>query len=212
MTIRSTGEKGVVQLQVWFIDTSALMSAAVSLHLDREIQSAIGTDPCMLLDVVVDELRYRAATDGRRSLAEIALGSLARYGPPVKTLGLVAEADVRGIQALLSDPHPLRHPAEHYAESVAIEMMRAAHNRGSQHRFRFLSEDYDARVAANQVPSCEPLSTPRLLWARVRQGGLAAAQAVSITDELMRAGRCRDFTVAELSGSQRARLGRAGHP
>jgi len=173
---------------------------------------AIGTNKAMLLDVVVAELRHRAEVDGRGSLAAIAKGVLTQFGEPVTTPKYVNTQQVRTIQAIIAGGRPLKHDLEHWAESVTIEMMRGAHQRGSRLRFRFLTEDYNARIEAAQIPTCEPWSTPRLLWELVQKGDLTPHSAAAIADDLQRVHRGPNVTAAEFAGKRRSKLGRAGQP
>lgn len=196
--------------RVWFIDTSSLMTIAVSCDLKAQIQAAIGTDAIVLLDVVVDELAHRATFDG---LAATAHGDLAWLGPPADTNGYVRTDQVEEIQQLIADGKTLKDPFEHWAESVTIAMLEAAAARGSAVECIFLTEDYSARVQANKVDRCTPKSVHRVLYERVQDGDLTAAEAESLAETMRSQCRGQDYTAEEFADPNRYRaLRRVGEP
>jgi len=204
---------------VWVLDTSALISAAISPELDQQITWAIGNDTVILLEEVVDELtRLAALRSDMAPFAALALKNLGplsntRFGPLVPGLRSVARADVYKVQQRIADPSQPRHDDEHLAESVAIALMQKAMDGGSQKQYIFLTEDFEARAAAfDMVRICFPWSTPRLLWERVNGKELESEQAVAIAARLKAAGRCGDINQREFEGGAPRGLGRAGQP
>jgi hypothetical protein len=93
---------------------------------------------------------------------------------------------------------------QHYGEAAIIALA----TRAQKLRPLMLSDDYDARVAANNH-GVEPFSVHKLLHLMIRQGKITAAQAAGFADALYSAGRAQDYTAAELSSGH---LGRVGQP
>ena len=197
----------------WFVDTSSLMSMALSPDLRKIVLSSVGKDPALLLDVVVDELTHREDIDGPMSLAAKALGDLAWLGSPVDTGPYVDNSVVLEIQEQVADGRALKDEYEHWAESVAIAMMRATADRGSTTAMMFLTEDHSARVQANKEPHCDPASLYRLMWEHVQNKTLEATEAERLAQLIDKAGRGPDCTAADFTHPNRRRsLGRVGRP
>lgn len=196
--------------RVWFIDTSSLMTIAVSADLKTQVQAAIGTDAISLLDVVVGELDYRARFDG---LAAAAHGDLGWLGKPADTSTYVRVEEVEETQQLIADGRALRNQFEHWAESVTITMLKAAADRGSELECVFLTEDYSARIQANKVRTCTPKSVHRVLYERVQDDALTAAAAESLAQAMRSQGRGQEYTAADFANPNRRQgIRRVGEP
>ena len=196
--------------RVWFVDTSSLISLAACPDLKPVVQTAVGTDAIALLDVVVAELEHRGRFDG---LAAAAQSDLAWLGPPVDSGRYVRSEDARQVQLQVADGRALVDEFEHWAESVTIAMLRAALKRGSKLPTFFLTEDHSARIQANKVDTCTPLSLHRLLWERVRAGKLDAAEAEGLAAVLHEKGRGPECTAEDFANHSRRRgIGRVGAP
>lgn len=92
-------------------------------------------------------------------------------------------------------------------------MLRAAVERGSTLPKLFLTEDHSARLQANKVSTCSPLSLHRLLWERVRADKLDAGEAGRLAGVLHVKGRGPECTEADFANPNRRRgIGRVGEP
>lgn len=195
---------------MWFIDTSSLMSIAVSPDLKAVVQTAIGTDAIALLEVVVDELDYRSSFDG---LAAAAYGDLSWLGPEVDSSRFVEVDAIEKIQIQVADGRFLKDPYEHWGESVTIAMLHAAVHRGSTQPTVFLTEDHSARVQANKVATCTPMSVHRLMWERVQAGKLTDSEAARLAGLLQKHDRGQEYTAADFANPNRRRgIRRVGEP
>ncbi|GHF42780.1 hypothetical protein GCM10018790_20790 [Kitasatospora xanthocidica] len=193
--------------ELWFLDTSSLMTLAVDEALREAVKGELSWHKRVLLDVVVEELE-RLAGAGRpdeKALAAAALGQLDWLGAPVPTDNLgIDPLRVVAVQDILRSGRPLKHPGEHWAESVIMTMAEGL-TLAAPH---LLSEDYNARIESVRH-NCAPYSVHKLLARMVQGGRLAADDAESFADAVMAAGRGNDYTAAEfLSGN----LGRVGKP
>lgn len=160
----------------------------------------------VLMDVVVDELERLASQGppGIKDLAVAALGQLDWLGEPVDTGELVVPERIVEIQDIMRSGRSLRHPAEHWAESVIMAMA----ERLQQMNPYMLCEDYNARVESLHH-NLAPFSIHKLLARMVQGGRLAADEAANFADALQAAERGKDYTAAEFISS---RLGRVGQP
>lgn len=191
---------------LWFVDTSSLLSLAADDNLRQTVQVELESQRRVLLDVVVDELDSLASQGlpGIKDLAIAALEQLDWLGDPVDTGELVAAERVVEIQDVMRSGRSLRHPAEHWAESVIMAMA----ERLQQMDPYMLCEDYNARVESLHH-NLTPFSTHKLLARMVQGDRLAADTAVTFADALQAAERGKDYIAAEfISG----RLGRVGQP
>jgi hypothetical protein len=102
--------------QVWFLDTSALVTMAVHSPLGDDMRTSLGTDGVwlVLLQVVVGDLEGLLRADGREARwAARALKELDWLGDPVglddhgMSLAVELQEEIRGVR-------PLRHPMEHW--------------------------------------------------------------------------------------------------
>ncbi len=198
-------EQPIDKPTVWFLDTSALLSMAVDEALRLTVQRKLSPERCVLWDVVEDELTFLAkSTDTVRTLARAALGQLGWLGEAVAVEGKADPDRALDIQETIRATRPLRHPYEHWAESVMIEI---ATRMGSL-RPVLLTEDYNARVEAN-FRGVKALSLHKLLHQMVMSGELDAADAARFADVLHANARGPECTVEEFRSGK---LGRVGRP
>ena len=192
--------------RLWFVDTSALLSLAADAGLRQAVQDELRLQKRVLLDVVLDELEGLSAhgQPGTATLATAALGQLGWLGEPVDTSDLVTPERVIEIQDILRSGRSLRHPAEHWAESVTMAMA----ERLQQADPYMLCEDYDARVES-LAHGLTPFSTHKFLAHLVASGRLAADRAAAFADALKAAERGGDYSPGEFVSG---RLGRVGRP
>lgn len=203
---RQSGGDTADRRQVWFVDTSALVTMAVYAPLQRCVSEVLTSKYRVLVRAVVDELTELArwAASPLRAWALTAKNQLDWLGEPVvldapEGLRLAAE-----VQAELAAGRPLRHDLEHWGEAAVIAL--AA--RASVVRPLFLCDDYNARVAAH-ARGVTSLSIHKLLHLLVKRGVLAPALAAEYSAVLTEAGRSADYTEDELTSGN---LGRAGRP
>ncbi|MEV6792403.1 hypothetical protein AB0M87_10460 [Streptomyces sp. NPDC051320] len=159
-----------------------------------------------MLDVVHDELVGLAGRGEPclQSLATEALGQLDWLGDPVDTSTFVIPDRVIEIQDILRSGRSLKHPAEHWAESVIMAMAERLQHTDPH----MLSEDYNARVEST-FHHVTPFSIHKLLARMVRQGGLTAGEAAAFAQALEAADRGADYTTDDFLAG---RLGRVGRP
>ena len=201
---------------LWFLDTASLLSMAIDSRIDTTVVDEIAATSgrMVLIDVVGDELAYRARRPHTPALARQAISSL---GPDPKWLNTewIDIDAVEQVQYDVADGHVLKDDYEHWAESVIIALCRDSQARdqarGSALDVRFLTEDFNARRVANREPSMTPLSRHRLFHNRVQRGAMNAADAQQMSKMIEAAGRGPDTTADEFLGKPR-RLGRAGWP
>ena len=195
--------------EAWLFDTSTLLSLAAVDDLRAAVEAELSAQPCVLFDVVVDELTGLARrTDRTGLLARRARGQLG-------WLGAVADSSIGdvdralAIQNVIAGTRALADPWEHWAESVMIDIAR----RMTQLTPVLLSEDHSARVEANQ---CTPdgegpvasYSLHKLMARMVQTGRLPAQDAASLADQLQQAGRAQlTYTAQEFSTGNLRRVG-----
>jgi hypothetical protein len=198
-----------IKPEAWLFDTSTLLSLAAVPTLQVAIQAELSNQPCVLFDVVVDELAHLARrTDQTGLLARQAEGRLAWLGAAAdSSIGDVDRA--LAIQDVIAGTRALVHEWEHWAESVMIDIAR----RMTQLTPILLSEDHSARVEASQcTPEGEgPIasySLHKLMARMVRAGRMPAQDAASFADQLQQAGRARlTYTAQEFSTGNLRRVG-----
>lgn len=200
-----------VKPEVWLFDTATLLSMAAVPAMQAAIEVQLSPQPCVLFDVVDDELTHLATrTDQTGLFARRARGQLAWLGPVAST----SMSDVnraRAIQRVIAGTRPLTHARQHWAESVMIEIAR----RMTQSTPVLLSEDHDARVEAHQTtPAGEgPIasySVHKLLSRFVRAGQMPAQDAEGFADALQQADRAKiTYTAHDFATG---RLRRVGQP
>ena len=190
--------------QVWFPDTSALITLAVHEPLQAVAVDALADKRRVLLVAVVAELaELTRLSQPLASWASTALGQLEWLGAPValdSPSGTILASEIQ--QDLAAGRG--RHDLEHWGESAIISLAsRAIHLRPF-----LLSDDYDARIAAH-AKGVESVSVHKFLHLLVVRGRITAQDAASFSDVLHDAGRSPDFTADELRSG---RLGRVGQP
>jgi hypothetical protein len=190
---------------VWFPDTSALVTSAVHPPLQLAVMAVLSTRKVVLVKAVVAELEGLAATsEGSAVWAAKALGELDWLGTPVRVDDPIGTQLAVELQELIAGGRSLIHDMQHYGEAAIISLA----SRAKKLRPLMLSDDYDARIAAKNR-NVEPLSVHKLLYLMVMQGKITATQAADFADALHLAGRAQDYTAAELASG---RLGRVGQP
>lgn len=191
--------------QVWFPDTSALVTLAVHTPLQQAVVATLSTHDRVLVDAVAAELHGLAATVGPVSgWAGAALKQLDWLGTPVRVDDPVGTRLAVELQEQIAGGRALSHAMQHYGEAAIISLA----SRARYLRPLMLSDDYDARVAAKNH-DVEPVSVHKLLHLMIRQGKVAADQAASFANALNTAGRAQDYTAADLASGH---LGRVGQP
>jgi hypothetical protein len=201
----SSGPAASAKALVWFLDTSALVSLAVHLPLQQAVQATLSTHRRVLVTAVVAELEELAKTSTPAAAwAGTALGQLNWLGEPVRLDDPAGTELAAELQEQIAAGRPLKHALEHYGEAAIISLA----SRARTLRPLMLSDDHDARVAA-QNRSVEPLSVHKLMHLMIRQRKVTATQAFGFADALNRAGRAQDYTAEELASG---RLGRVGQP
>jgi hypothetical protein len=133
---------------IWLPDTAFLVTAALTQELFEDVRAVLGDAKHRIgyLTVAADELvgftsTWTDPTTGSRDLATM----YAWLGAPkeIHDQGILEEAG--RIQIEVAASRRLRHPGEHWAESVIV----ATASHISQLTPSFLSDDYNARVAAH---------------------------------------------------------------
>jgi hypothetical protein len=191
--------------QVWFPDTSALVTLAVHQPLQRAVVATLSTHDLVLVESVVAELEGLAGTsDAAAVWAGTALGQLDWIGPPVRVDDPAGTQLAVELQELIAGGRPLTHDMQHYGEAAIISLASQA----QRLQPLMLCDDYDARVAARNR-YVEPFSVHKLLHLMIKQGRITSAQAAGFADALHSAGRAQDYTAAELDSGL---LGRVGQP
>lgn len=198
--------------RVWFIDTSTLLSMAVDPSIEAVVLAAIGTDPVRIVDVVRDELDYRANRPETKLLAQTAIARMPTSWTTMETYFL-DEEDIADAQDDVADGRHLKDAYEHWAEATIITLARAAVGRGNVLDILFLTEDFEARRVASAVPGMRPKSVHRLLHERVQASQVTAVTAQAISDLLCRSGRSlTTTTLDDFTNPNSKGLGRAGKP
>jgi hypothetical protein len=191
--------------QVWFFDTSALVTLGVHSPLQSAVRATLSVQYRVLVNAVVIELEGLAsAPPPEGKWANVALGQLDWLGEPVRLDDPVGTDLALEIQEELAAGRSLRHPSEHYGEAAIISLA----CRAQTFRPVMLSDDYDARVAAN-ARGVRALSVHKLLHIMLGQKKLTGAEAAGFADALHAVGRSLDYTAEELASGK---LGRVGQP
>jgi hypothetical protein len=190
---------------VWFFDTSALVTLGVHLPLRQAVEETLSVHRRVLVNAVVVELEGLASTPpAEGKWARVALGQLDWLGTPVRLDDPVGTNLALEVQEELAAGRGLKHPAEHYGEAAIIALA----SRARTLRPLMLSDDYNARVAAN-TRGIRALSVHKLLHLMIKQGKLSKSEAAGFAEALYVVGRSLDYTAEELSSG---RLGRVGQP
>jgi hypothetical protein len=198
--------------RIWFLDTASLLSMAVDEALANVVLLEIDHDPVMIIDIVTDELLYRATVAETAKLARIALDTKPDAWIDVDTARYVTIAQVHDVQREVADGRPLKDEHQHWAESAIIAMGRQSAAGGFTSVKVLLSEDYDARRVASQVPNMAGVSIHGLLHAHVQTGRLTAQRAGELAKMLEESGRAQEATAEDFADPTGRRLGRVGRP
>lgn len=201
----SLEQTAAARQQVWFPDTSALVTMAIHLPLQQAVAAVLSSHRRVLVKAVLGELERLATTsDTTAKWAGTALSQLGWLGQPVSLDDPVGVELAVSLQEQIAAGRPLKHEMEHFGEAAIISLA----CRAQRVRPLLLSDDYDARVAAKNS-GVEAFSTHKLLHLMVRQGKVTATEAAGFADALQSAGRAQDYTAQELASG---RLGRVGQP
>ncbi len=196
---------GSAKRQVWFPDTSALVTLAVHLPLQRAVVATLSAHGLVLVKAVAAELEGLATTsDTTATWAGTALGQLDWLGKPVPLNDPASTELAVRVQEEIAAGRPLKHEMEHFGEAAIISLA----SRAQTVRPLMLCDDYDARLAAKNR-DVEPFSVHKLMHLMIKQGKLTAIEAAAFADALLQAGRAQDYTAEELASG---RLGRVGQP
>ena len=192
--------------QVWFPDTSALVTIAVHTPLGDDVRARMGAAGTrrVLLAAVVGELEDLAgsrSSDAR--WASKALSELAWLGAPVPLDDLGQQLAV-DFQEEIRGGRPLRHPAEHWGEAAILGLA----TRAQALTPLMFSDDYNARIAADSN-GVKAVGVHKYLHLMVRARAMTAPRASAHAQALHAAGRHQDYTQQELVDG---RLGRVGMP
>ncbi len=205
VTDEPSGVADVAKPEVWFPDTSALVTLAVSMPLQRAVAATLSNYDLVLVEAVVAELEGLASTNDAAAVwAGTALDQLEWLGSPVRVDDPVGTRLSVELQQQIAGGRPLIHDMQHYGEAAIIALA----SRAQRLKPLMLCDDYDARVAAKNR-SVEPFSVHKLLHLMIEQSAITATQAAGFADMLRMAGRAQDYTAAELAS---CRLGRVGQP
>jgi hypothetical protein len=191
--------------QVWFPETSALVTLAVHLPLQQAVAATLSAHRRVLAKAVLTELEELATTsDITATWAGTALGQLDWLGEPVPLDDPAGVELAVRLQEEVAAGRPLKHPMEHFGEAAVISLS----SRARVLRPLMLCDDYGARVTAKNR-NVEPFSVHKLMHLMITQGKVAAREAAAFADALHEAGRAQDYTAHELASG---RLGRVGQP
>jgi hypothetical protein len=166
--------------QVWFLDTSALVTPGVHPPLQQVVTEALSVHRRVLVKAVVVELEGLASTPPPEGKwAQVALCQLDWLGSPVRLDDPAGTDLALEVQEELAAGRGLRHPAEHFGEAAIIALA-----------------------------SVRALSVHKLLHLMIRQSKIPETEAAEFADALHFAGRSLDYTAAELSSGKLGRVGR----
>jgi hypothetical protein len=198
--------------RVWFLDTASLLSMAVDDAIAAAVLDEIGGDPVMIIDIVTDELHYRATVADTAKLAKTALAAKQPGWIDADTDAYVTLDDVLDAQDDVADGRALKDDHQHWAESTIIAMGRRSAAAGFTSNKVLLSEDYDARRVASTVPNMTGVSLHGLLHQRVLAKKMTAERAGELAAMLTSAERAQNVTAEDFADPSGRRLGRVGQP
>jgi len=196
---------------IWFLDTASLLSMAVDPGITVAVLDEIGSDIVVIIDVVLQELDYRATVPSTASLAAAALASIQPHWKVMSTEGHVPLEDVQRAQEDVADGRTITDDAQHWAESTIIALGRTASATSTTIKL-LLSEDYEARRVASTVPNMRGLSVYTVLHQRVHAQQMTAAAASAFATKLHAAGRGPEAAEAEFADPTGRPLGRVVRP
>jgi hypothetical protein len=201
----SSGPAAEIKRQVWFLETSALVTLAVHLPLQQAVAATLSAHPRILVKAVVTELEELVMTsDSTATWAGTALSQIGWLGKPIPLDDPAGVELAASLQEEVAGGRPLKHPMEHFGEAAVISLA----CRAQTVRPLMLCDDYDARVTAKNN-DVEPFSIHKLMHLMIGQGKVTAPEAASFAEALHVAGRAQDYTPQELASG---RLGRVGQP
>jgi hypothetical protein len=199
--------------RIWFIDTASLLSMAVDDAIATAVLKELGDDRVVIIDVVTDELHYRATRDDTAELAKTALANKKSEWTDLDTGELVPLDDVLDAQEDVADGRTLKDDYQHWAESTIIALARQSAAAGSVSIKVLLSEDFDARRVADAVPDTTSTSIHGLLHHCVHVGKtLSPDAAAELARKLHDAGRGPVLTADDFADPSGRGLGRVGKP
>jgi hypothetical protein len=199
--------------RIWFLDTASLLSMAVDDAVAAAVMEEIGDDRVVIIDVVTDELHYRATVDDTAELANTALADRKSDWTDLDTDELVTLDEVLDAQEDVADGRTLKDDYQHWAESIIIAMARQSAAAGSVSTKVLLSEDFDARRVADTVPDTTSTSIHGLLHHRIHVGKTMSPDAAAeLAQKLHDAGRGPVVTTDDFADPSGRGLGRVGKP
>jgi len=135
---------------------------AADTAIMNAVSSAIGLDHVRIVDVVQQELVYRASRPETKLLAQTAIAQMPSTWRTMDTYFL-DEDQIAEAQDDVADGRILKDDYEHWAEATIITLARQAVSRGNVLDIQFMTEDFEARRVACTVPGVQPKSIHRLL-------------------------------------------------
>jgi hypothetical protein len=199
-------------MRVWFLDTSSLLSMALSEDIEAAVLDEIGNYRVMIIDIVHDELTRRATLSDTAGLAKTALNRIQPHWTVMDTARFVTLEDVRQAQEDVADGRTLANDMQHWAESTIIALARRSAIAGSSSIKMLLSEDYDARRVACAVPFTRGVSIHGLFHERVQHKRLTPEAVAELGEILYAAGRGPAVTVSDFANPTARGLGRVAKP
>lgn len=186
------------------------------MALDEGIESAlleeIGGDRVIIIDIVQDELTYRADVPETAGLAKSALDRIQPHWTVMDAERYVSHEDVQLAPEDVADGRTLTNDMQHWAESTIIALARRSASSGLTAVKMLLSEDYDARRVACTVPNTRGVSIHRLLHERVQRNRMTANAAAALGAILEIAGREPVVTASDFADPTGRSLGRVARP
>lgn len=205
---------GAPPARVWLVDTASVLSMAVDEDIADVVLQEIGNDSVVIIDMVVDELKHRATIPATATLAKKALSVVPASWIKLETTDEypVLLQEVLDAQYDVADGRALTNDDQHWAESTIIAMGRRSAAIGSTSIKVLLSEDFDARRVASQVPNMEAVSIHKLLHSLVHRNELSAEQAAKLAAKLEEAGRGPQMTEEDFADPSGRLMGRVIKP
>ena len=200
------------QPRLWFLDTASLLSMAVDDAITNAVLEQIGADLVVIIDIVNDELDYRATQNDTAQLARAALANKKPDWYDMNTQS-VELADVQTAQEDVADGCILTDNYQHWAESTIIALARQSAAAGSTTIKVLLSEDFDARRVADTVQGTTTTSIHGLLHHRIHVArAMTPDAAAQLAQRLYDAHRGPDVTTEDFADPTGRGLGRVGKP
>ncbi|MEI6621981.1 MAG: hypothetical protein WCP28_08755 [Actinomycetes bacterium] len=191
----------------WFIDTSALVTLAISPGLNQAVQTALTQPPhrALLMLAVRNELDGLVQKNEQpvANWAAGALTQLAWLGKPLE-MSPADETRADELQKIIAGGRALTHPQQHYGEAAII----ATATRATLVKTAMLSDDYGARIEAKNH-GLTTASVHKLIHLLIRNNVITAQTGWQFAEALHKAGRAQDYSIDEL---QDGKLGRVGRP